>query len=261
MNSLKKTYSLLIFFLICSSLSFAQKKVVLDNYFNNEINADGKPFHYLWEDTTMSGFSELGALFVNQGAVISTLKEKPTKQNLHQVDVYIIVDPDTKEETLHPNFMDKSAAKIIAKWVKKGGVLLVLSNDVNHAELEKFNLLMQKFGMSFGNEMLHAEKSEPNEPRNFNSCSSINLPHHPLFTGVKKIFLKEIAPIVCTGIAKPILIENGNVLIAESTYGKGYVLAVGDPWLYNEYINHALLPLDFENLLAAKNLVKLLLEK
>jgi unsaturated rhamnogalacturonyl hydrolase len=51
------------------------------------------------------------------------------------------------------------------------------------------------------------------------------------------------------------------IFIAETSYGKGYVLAVGDPWLYNEYIDHWLLPESFENLKAANNLVDLLLKK
>jgi hypothetical protein len=38
-------------------------------------------------------------------------------------------------------------------------------------------------------------------------------------------------------------------------------MAIGDPWLYNEYIDHALLPESFENLKAANNLVELLLNK
>jgi hypothetical protein len=37
-------------------------------------------------------------------------------------------------------------------------------------------------------------------------------------------------------------------------------MAVGDPWLYNEYIDHWLLPESFDNLKAANNLVDLLLK-
>jgi unsaturated rhamnogalacturonyl hydrolase len=55
--------------------------------------------------------------------------------------------------------------------------------------------------------------------------------------------------------------ETGAVFIAEINLGKGYVLAVGDPWLYNEYIDHVMLPASFENLKAANNLVDLLLSK
>ena len=255
----------ILFFLILSypiSFCFTQKKVVLDNYFNNEFNTQtGKPFHYLWNDTEMSGFSEFGKLFVNKGAVISTLKEKPTEANLRNADVFIIVDPDTKSETVNPHFMDISTANVIAKWVQNGGTLLLLTNDYNHCELDSFNILSAKFGMKFGKEMLHPEKSEAGKPRNFNSCASSIFPNHPLFKGIHKIFLKEIAPIVCSKNARPVLEENGQVIIAEAKIGKGYVLAVGDPWLYNEYIDHLMLPADFQNLDVAKNLVELLLNK
>jgi unsaturated rhamnogalacturonyl hydrolase len=42
--------------------------------------------------------------------------------------------------------------------------------------------------------------------------------------------------------------------MAESKVGKGLVIAIGDPWIYNEYIDHKMLPADFENLKAAENL-------
>jgi len=243
------------------SMCFGQSRVVLDNYYNNEFDAKtGKPFHYIWEDTAMSGFSQLGYLFRQSGAVISTLNEKPSIKNLKEIDVYIIVDPDTKLETDNPNYMDDLAAKAIENWVRKGGVLLMMTNDSKNAELERFNTLAEKFGIHFDNELLHPEKSEQGKLRNFNSCESINLPDHPLFMGVSKIFLKEIAPISCMKPAKSVLVENGRTIMAESKIGKGYVFAVGDPWLYNEYIDHLVLPNDFDNLKAAKNLVKLLLK-
>jgi unsaturated rhamnogalacturonyl hydrolase len=86
---------------------------------------------------------------------------------------------------------------------------------------------------------------------------------HPLFSGVKKIYMKEVAPIVLSKDAKMVLKdgESNAVFIAEAQFGKGYVLAVGDPWLYNEYIDHTMLPQSFENLKAANNLVDLLLKK
>jgi unsaturated rhamnogalacturonyl hydrolase len=97
--------------------------------------------------------------------------------------------------------------------------------------------------------------------RNFQSCASVNLPDHPIFKDVSKIFIKEISSIQCSKQAKPILTEQGKVYMAEANYGKGYVFAIGDPWLYNEYIDHALLPQDFENKKAAINLVKYVLAK
>jgi unsaturated rhamnogalacturonyl hydrolase len=261
-----KTISRLCLFLaflgfMCTNVK-AQKEVVLDNYYNNEFNKNtGKPFHYLWSDTAMSGFSQLGDVFKKNGAVLSTLQQKPNRQNLQQANVYIIVDPDTKAETANPNYMDTTSAKEIAAWVKMGGVLLLLTNNFKNTELDSFNMLANQFGMHFSNETLHKELSEAGKPRNFNSCASINLPNHLLFKDISKIFLKEIAPIDIQAPAKSVLIENNKVIMAEAKYGKGYVLAIGDPWLYNEYIDHTILPKDFENLKAAENLVKWLLRK
>jgi unsaturated rhamnogalacturonyl hydrolase len=49
--------------------------------------------------------------------------------------------------------------------------------------------------------------------------------------------------------------------MAEAKVGKGYVFAVGDPWIYNEYMDHDKLPVSFDNHQAAVNLTKLLLSR
>jgi len=241
----------------------AQKKVVIDNYFNNETNSKTKkPFHYLWDDREFSGFSDFGAIFTSQGAQLSTLKVKPTSENLKDVAVFIMVDPDHAKDSKKPNFMDEHAAKAIAKWVKDGGVLLMLTNDSSNCDLKNFNKLASRFGITYNIDFNHPELLGIDKSiRNFESCASRNLPNHPVFEGVSKIFIKEISSITCKVPAKPVLVENGKTFMAESEYGKGYVFAVGDPWLYNEYIDHAMLPTDFENYKAAQNLAKLLLSK
>jgi unsaturated rhamnogalacturonyl hydrolase len=68
-----------------------------------------------------------------------------------------------------------------------------------------------------------------------------------------------VSDLSLSGKAEAILTENGKVLIAECRYGKGYVFAIGDPWVYNEYIDHDRLPESFENRKAAENLTELLL--
>ncbi len=263
---MKKTFSILTITLILlgfSSTSFARKKVVLDNYYNNETHKKtGLPYHYLWEDKALSGFSELGDLFVARGAKLATLADKPDKSNLRCADIYIIVDPDTPAETSKPNYMDMKAASDIANWVKKGGILLMFTNDAPNCELDSFNILASKFGMQYNKVLLHPElKAEPGKPRNYDSCAFTVIPDHPIFKGVKKPFMKETSSITCQFPAEPVLVENGDVFIAQAKYGKGFVLAIADPWLYNEYINHAHLPTDFDNLTAAKNLVEWLMNK
>ncbi|MGQ1947202.1 DUF4350 domain-containing protein [Geofilum sp. OHC36d9] len=256
-----KKLLVIVFLTGISFLGFGQKNILLDNYYNNEISGKtGNPYHYLWEDTDLSGFSQFGKLFTDKGCRLSLLGSKPSRRTLKDASVYIIVDPDTRNETEDPKFMDDKAAKQIVAWVRRGGVLLVLANDSKNCELDKLNLLMSKFGMHFNDDILHQEKSQHGKPRNFNSCASTDLPDHVLFKDVTKIFIKGLSSITCSQPAVPILEENGAVIIAEARLGKGKVIAVGDPWLYNEYIDHLFLPSDFDNYQAAKNLVDLLLD-
>jgi unsaturated rhamnogalacturonyl hydrolase len=55
------------------------------------------------------------------------------------------------------------------------------------------------------------------------------------------------------------LTDKGDVIMAVAKVGKGKVFAIGDPWLYNEYINAHKIPMSFENFNAAKDLAKWLL--
>jgi unsaturated rhamnogalacturonyl hydrolase len=56
------------------------------------------------------------------------------------------------------------------------------------------------------------------------------------------------------------LTDKGDVIIATANVGKGRVFAIGDPWLYNEYVNAHKIPMSFENFNAAKDLAKWLLK-
>jgi len=241
--------------LICIMQSaICQPIVGLDNWFNHEISAKtGKPFHYLWTDTAFSGYSRFGGIFTEKGAKITTIA-KPDAGGLRKIDIYIIVDPDSTSETSSPNYIAAEDIKAITKWVKEGGVLAVMANDAPNCEFTHLNKLMARFGMTFNHVTLH-----PVTGTNFEMGASTDLPDHPLFRGVNKIYLKEISDINLSGSAKAVLAEKGKVLIAENRYGKGYVFAIGDPWIYNEYIDHDRLPEGFENRKAAENLVDLLM--
>ncbi|NSW93276.1 MAG: DUF4350 domain-containing protein [Bacteroidales bacterium] len=234
----------------------AQTVVGLDNWFNRETNQKtGQLYHYLWTDTEWSGYSRWGEIFTSEGAVIKTI-ERPSASVLKGIDIYIIVDPDTTTESKTPNYILPQDIKAITRWVRKGGVLAVLANDAPNCEFTHLNRLMAKFGMRFNHVTLHPVTGTEWE---MGACT--NLPDHPLFKGVRKIYLKEVSDISLSGKALPVLTENGKILMAEAACGKGYVLAIGDPWIYNEYIDHDRLPESFENRKAAVNLTRLLLEK
>jgi unsaturated rhamnogalacturonyl hydrolase len=256
----QKIYNLRLLFmsLILSSFfvqnAFSQPVVGLDNWYNHETNEKtGKPFHYLWTDTASSGYSRWGKIFTARGAKITTIG-KPDDAILSKIKVYIIVDPDTTSENPVPNYINSKDISSIKKWVSQGGVLAVLANDGPNCEFTHLNMLMSQFGMTFNHITLH-----PVTGTNFEMGASTNLPDHPLFKGVKKIYIKEVSDINLSGTSKPILTEKGKVLMAENKFGKGYVFAIGDPWIYNEYIDHDRLPESFDNRKAAENLTDLLL--
>lgn len=247
-------FSFLILPILIVQNLFSQAVVGLDNWYNHETNAKtGKPFHYLWTDIEDSGYSGWGEIFTARDAKISTVG-KPDITVLSKINVYIIVDPDTTKETSEPNYINAEEIASIRKWVEGGGVLAILANDGPNCEFTHLNKLMQQFGMTFNHVTLH-----PVTGRNFEMGACTDLPEHTLFKGVKKIYIKEIADLNLSGTARSILTENGKVLIAENKFGKGYVFAIGDPWIYNEYIDHSRLPESFENRKAAENLTDLLL--
>jgi hypothetical protein len=244
---------LIVPFFVVQNL-FSQTVVGLDNWYNHETNAKtGRPFHYLWTDTEFSGYSRWGEIFTVKGAKITTIG-KPDAQVLSKISIYIIVDPDTITENPFPNYIEPEDIASIKNWVENGGVLSILSNDGPNCEFTHLNELMKQFGMTFNHVTLHRVTGT-----DYEMGASINLPDHPLFKGVTKIYLKEISDINLSGTAKAILTEKGKILMAENKFGKGYVFAVGDPWIYNEYIDHDRLPESFQNRKAAENLTDLLL--
>jgi hypothetical protein len=233
----------------------AQVNVGLDNWFNHETNAKtGKPYHYLWTDSAWSGYSRWGKIFTDKGAQLCTLN-KPTAESLAKINVYVIVDPDTTSENPTPDYIEPDDANAIEKWVKDGGVLIILANDAPNCEFTHLNQLSSKFGIVFNHVTLH-----PVLNNKWDMGASTVFPDHPLFKDVKKVYLKEISSLKLSGDAKSVLTENGQVLMAECNYGKGLVFTIGDPWIYNEYIDHDRLPADFDNRKAAENLTNYLLQ-
>ncbi len=241
--------------LFLAQFSFAQV-IGLDHWYNRETNPKtGLPFHYLWTDTANSGYSQWGDLFTKHGASLTTIEHAADSKNLAKLDVYIIVDPDTTTESKSPNYIQPADIKAISSWVKKGGVLVLLANDAPNCEFTHLNQLAKEFGIHFNHVTLH-----PVTGKQWDMGAFTSFPDHPIFKGVSKIYMKEISSFQLKSPAKPILTENGIVFMAESKVKKGTVIAVGDPWIYNEYIGHAYLPADFQNLKAAENLTGHLLK-
>jgi len=244
---MKSKSSVILWLLLAgSTLSANAQKVRLDYYFNHEIRqtASGKTvrYHYTWEDKTNSGFSIFGDAFKRAGAQLDTLGAAPSLDNLKGTGIYIIVDPDTKKESPHPNYIETNDIEQIAAWVKNGGVLLMMANDSANVELPHFNKLAAKFGMHFNNDLQNHVINDQHYDE-----GAVVTTGNPVFKTARKIFMKDVCSINIKYPAKAFLKnDNGAVIIATAKFGKGTVLAIGDPWLYNEYTNGRL-PAGFEN--------------
>jgi unsaturated rhamnogalacturonyl hydrolase len=238
-----------------------EKTVAVDNYFNHEFrkNTEGKeePFHYTWEDRQHSGFWLWGNTFRELGAKTATISAAPSAENLKGVDVYIIVDPDTKKETAHPNFIQSHDISVIEKWVKDGGVLMLMANDTSNCEIPHFNQLVKVFSMQFTNKNRNMVQGLQFEQGRLD----IPADNKSIFKTASKIYIKELSPLALTGDAKSALTDHGDIIFGVTKYGKGTVFAVGDPWLYNEYLDGRRIDTSFENFEAGKDLATWLLKQ
>jgi unsaturated rhamnogalacturonyl hydrolase len=236
------------------------RTVLLDNYFNHELKNDitGKEisWHYVWDEMDNGGYSLFGHVFNKYGVQTKTLASAPATDNLKGASIYLIVDPDTDLETKLPNYVQQKDVDAIANWVKAGGVLLLLSNDLGNAEFTNFNKLAERFGIHFD------ENSKNHVEGNHFEQGTIMIPAgNPIFRNTTKVYIKELSTITATSPAMIALKNINDNVIAVAKYGKGTVFAVGDPWFYNEYLDGRKLPKEFENYQAAEDLVKWCIEQ
>jgi unsaturated rhamnogalacturonyl hydrolase len=228
------------------------KTVLLDRYFNSEKRPDagGKLnfWHYTWEEKSHPGFYTWGKQFEKYGAKLASLDVAPTRENLKQASVYIIVDPDHVKDNPNPNFMQASYVAAVSDWVKKGGTLVLMANDSANCDLQHFNLLASAFGIEFTNESRNMVKNDVFDQ------GVVMSGNNEVFSGDYKMYLKEISTLQVESPATALVQKDGENIIAIARLGKGKVLAVGDPWLYNEYVDGRKLPAEYPNFKAAEQL-------
>jgi unsaturated rhamnogalacturonyl hydrolase len=234
------------------------KRVLLDCYYNNEwrTTAEGRyeRYHYVWDDTTNSGFSQLGGIVRGLGAALDTLNGAPTIASLKRASIYLIVDPDTPKESPDPHTIDADAVAVIVRWVRDGGRLILLGNDRGNAEFEHLNLLAGRFGIRFNEDSRNRVTG-----KEYGTGTFEKLPNTAMFSGVKRIFMKEVSTLHLQAPGRALLTEGNDVIIAVAKLGKGMVVAAGDPWFYNEYMDARRLPAGYDNPRTAKNLFRWLL--
>lgn len=232
------------------------KTVVLDSYFNNETKVDQSnntvSWHYKWDERANGGFSFLGDAFNHAGFKTTTLYAAPTLANLKNAAVYIIVDPDFEKENPKPNFVESAHITAISEWVKAGGVLVLMGNDAPNCELDHFNELSSKFGVLFNKDT----KGTVPVATNFETAKVVVPAGNEIFKNSSNLFIKEYSSLKLSGNAKSILKDkDGDHVMAVAKYGKGTVYVIGDPWLYDEYVDGRKLPASYDNFKAAKDLI------
>jgi len=234
--------------------------VMLDAWFNSQQrkNADGKTeyFHYKWNDVSDSGFSLLGQIFQSHGVTLDTLYTAPTLDKLRRAQYYIIVSPDIPVKNPHPHYVQPEDAEQIAEWVKQGGVLLLMDNDPANADIEHLDLIADRFGIHFNNVLSHHVAGS-----DFASGQIAVVGGLPIFHDPHTLYMKDTCTLSLKTPAKPLLEDKGEIMMAAAKYGKGTVVAVVDPWLYNEYTDPRKNPPVQDNYAAGKEFVRWLLDQ
>src|SRR5690606_11996174 len=114
---------------------------------------------------------------------------------------------DTEKETTSPHFMNEAEANEIAKWVRGGGVLVLLANDAGNCEIAKFNTLSQKFGITFNEDNRNMVKGS-----NYADGAVVIPSKTGIFKKTQKIYVKEISTINAVKLAKPLVQDRKSVV-------------------------------------------------
>ncbi|MHB1699074.1 MAG: DUF4350 domain-containing protein [Acidobacteriaceae bacterium] len=235
--------------------------VVLDSWFDAETKKDVTgtviPFHYKWEEMDNNGYSFFAHAFHRFGVETRTLYAAPTAQNLAKADIYIIADPnfattpDNPHYNPHPHYIQPQDAKAVVDWVRQGGVLLLFANDEHNSEFEHLNTLANQFGITFNKDIRNRVTGRQFE------MGKLTIPEdNPIFKNAHTVYMKEICTFGIQPPAQAVVTDKGDNIVVMAKYGKGMVFAVGDPWVYNEYTDGRKLPGNYQNYLAAQDIVR-----
>ena len=237
------------------------KTVGLDYFYNHETRKNaftGEPeqWHYTWEERTHGGFWLWGNQLRELGARTVAVPAAPTAASLKPLSVYVIVDPDTRKESPAPNYIQPAEGKVITDWVRGGGTLVLLANDTANCEIKHFNELAKNFSVQFTAQSVNMVQGSQFEQGRVDLTSG-----KAVFKTAQSAYIKELAVLSVATAAQPLVVNNGKVIMATARLGKGKVFVLGDPWLYNEYVDGRKIPASFQNFQAGKDLGRWLLGK
>ena len=143
----------------------------------------------------------------------------------------------------------------IVEWVRAGGILLLFGNDKGNAEFEHLNMLAERFGIHFNEDSRNRVQGN-----NFEMGAFADLPSHPMFKDVNKIYLKEISTLKLSGDAKPILTDKGDVIIGYSKFGQRVRGCRGRPVVLQRILRQQEIAGSVRELQGSENLFRWLLQ-
>ena len=242
------------------------KTVLWDAWFNSQKRktaaGNEQLFHYKFTDDANSGYSVWGDMFDQYGVRSVMLEHAPRAADLKGAAVYIIAAPDNLKLNPNAHFMDQESADAIVDWVKAGGVLVIMENDVERADQEHFNLLSDRFGIHFNAVMKQDELNNSY----VNTIVPVPAGTGGIFNQDFKGLMKQICTITASAPAKSILAAHGtdaagDTVMAMTHLGRGLVYANVDPWVYNEYTDGRKNPLEEQNFAAGEQLTRWIVEQ
>jgi unsaturated rhamnogalacturonyl hydrolase len=240
------------------SLEASHGTILLDAWYNSQTRPgpDGKPvlYHYKWDDTTNTGYSIFGQMWRAAGVTLDTLTTEPTEAALKRAQYYMIVSPDIPAKNPNPHYMTPADAAVVEKWVKRGGTLLLMENDPANADIVHMDLLADRFGLHFNNVLVHHVVGDdfPAGRIDVGATAPFNHPH--------VLYMKDTCSLALSKKAAPLIVWKGDTLMAWTRSGKGMVVAVTDPWLYNEYTDGKKLPPLYDQQAAGQEFVEWVVE-
>jgi unsaturated rhamnogalacturonyl hydrolase len=132
-----------------------------------------------------------------------------------------------------------------------GGTLLLLTNDTTNADVTNADRLTREFGIRFTMKNINFVKND-HYPDGVVLADEGN----GIFRVGNKLYVKELVTLDVKRGVKKVASKGGEIVMASTQHGKGKVFVVGDPWIYNEYVNGRKLPADFDSYRAMVELVK-----
>jgi len=125
----------------------------------------------------------------------------------------------------------------------------MLGNDLGNADFDGWNKLASQFGLEFNKNSLNRVQNDQYEQGRVTVSEG-----NPIFKTARDLYMKEISTLKISGKAQTILTLNNEPIVAVVKHGKGTVFALGDPWLYNEYVDGRKMNGLFQNHQAAREL-------